>query len=160
MDPMRWRGFAPYVSVARRRANASREIARLEKKGRELAPIHIDGRAIADTFWGQAWCDNIETYSDFSNRLPRGRTYVRNGSVIDLQLSAGRIDALVNGSQLYNVKIDVQPLKPAKWKSIKHQCAGQIGSLIELLQGKLSDEVMKIITLEFGGLAAFVEPAG
>ncbi len=92
----RWR---PYVPVAERRANARRAIAKLEKKtGRKAEPVEIEGRTIAHTFWGKAWCENLERYSDFENRLPRGKTYVRNGSVIDLQLSARKVEALVSGS--------------------------------------------------------------
>src|ERR1700732_5637215 len=82
-------GFKPYVSVGARRAQAARELAKLQKKGRKLSPVVIEGRTIARTFWGEAWCDNLERYSDFANRLPRGRTYARNGSVIDLQITAG-----------------------------------------------------------------------
>ena len=94
-----WR---PYVPVARRRANAARELARLGKKtGRQVAPVILEGRTIAGTFWGKAWCDNLEAYSDYANRLPRGRTYVRNGSVCHLNIEAGCITALVDGSDLY-----------------------------------------------------------
>ena len=87
-----WGGFAPYVPVAARRAQAAREAARLKKSGHAVSPVTIAGRKIATTFWGKAWCDNLERYSDFANRIPRGRTYVRNGSVIDLQIGAGRVD--------------------------------------------------------------------
>ena len=94
-------GFRPYVSVAARRAQAARELAKLKKKGRQTSPVVIQGRTIADTFWGEAWCDNLERYSDFANRLPRGKSYVRNGSVIDLQVAPGSVTALVSGSTMY-----------------------------------------------------------
>src|SRR2546427_12573557 len=90
--------WKPYVPVAARRARAAREVAKLAKKGRRTSPVVIDGRAIAKTFWGKAWCDNLERYSDYANRLPRGRTYVRNGSVVDLQIAAGAGTAIVGGS--------------------------------------------------------------
>ena len=83
-------GWRPYVSVAERRRKAEREMQKLKKKGRLVVPVVIEGRTIAKTFWGKAWCDNLERYSDFENRLPRGRTYVRNGSVVDLANRAGR----------------------------------------------------------------------
>src|SRR6516165_2714205 len=98
-----WFGFRPYVPVAQRRAQAAREVAKRQKKGQTVSPVVIEGRAIATTFWGKAWCDNLESYSDFANRLPRGRTYVRNGSVIDLQITPGQIKALVSGSEIYKV---------------------------------------------------------
>ena len=78
-------GWPPYVSAAERRAKAEKTVAKAKKSGATLAPIAPFRGAIARTFWGKAWCDNLEHYSDFESRLPRGRTYVRNGSVIDLQ---------------------------------------------------------------------------
>jgi uncharacterized Zn finger protein len=145
-------GWRPYVPAARRRARASREIARLRKSGHEPQPIRIEGRKIARTFWGSAWCDNLEAYSDYANRLPRGRTYVRNGSVIDLQIAGGRITALVSGSEFYEVTLGIRPLAVRKWRRIRSQCAGRIDSLVELLQGRLSDAVMDIVTRPREGL--------
>jgi uncharacterized Zn finger protein len=145
----RWR---PYVSVAKRRANATREAARLRKNGKELAPVQPAGRQIATTFWGKAWCNNLEAYSDYENRLPRGRTYVRNGSVIDLQIAPGEVQALVQGSDLYKIRIQIQPLAKARWKRILAESAGKIDSLIELLQGRLSAAVMQVVTRPEQGL--------
>ena len=109
-------GFKPYVPVAQRRAQAAREVAKRVKKGQKVSPVRIEGRTIASTFWGQAWCTNLESYSDFENRLPRGRTYVRNGSVVDLQIEKGRIKALVSGSELYEIKIDIAALPKQNWR--------------------------------------------
>jgi uncharacterized Zn finger protein len=146
-------GWRPYVSVAQRRANAARELAKLARKtGRPAAPVVLQGRKIATTFWGKAWCDNLEAYSDYENRLPRGRTYIRNGSVVDLQIAGGKVTALVSGSELYKIEIKIKPLAPKLWKSIQIECAGKIDSLIELLQGKLSSAVMQIVTRLDGGL--------
>lgn len=136
----------PYVSAAQRRANATKHAQKLAQKGVKLAPVTINGRIIASTFWGKAWCQHLESFSDFANRLPRGRTYVRNGSVIDLQISPGKITTQVMGSSLYNGTITVAPLKADRWKTIKAECAGKIDSLVGLLQGRLSDAVMRVIT--------------
>jgi uncharacterized Zn finger protein len=146
-----WDDFHPYVSVAKRRAQAAREVEKLKKK-RAVSPIVIEGRQIAQSFWGKAWCDNLERYSDFASRLPRGRTYVRNGSVIDLQIERGRLRALVSGSEIYQVDISIAVTRPARWKAICGDCAGSIGSLIELLQGKLSTNVMERVCRESDGL--------
>ena len=148
-----WYGqYPPYVPVAQRRAQAAREVQKRRKKGENISPVVIEGRIIAKTFWGKAWCDNLESYSDYSNRLPRGRTYVRNGSVVDLQIKPGRITALVSGSELYEIAITIAPLPAAQWAGIKTRCAGQVGSLVELLQGKLSKSVIEIVTAREGGL--------
>lgn len=152
---MAWHGYGnwrPYVSVATRKAQAAREMDRLRKKGADVQPVRLTGRKIASTFWGEAWCEHLESFSDYANRLPRGRTYVRNGSVCHLALHQGKIEAKVSGSSLYTVKIDIKTLPAAKWKSLKTCCAGQVGSLLELLQGKLSDRVMTIVTDRDKGL--------
>jgi hypothetical protein len=145
-------GWAPYVPVAQRRREAERKAAALKKKGQTCQPVVINGRAIARSFWGKAWCDNLEVYSDFANRLPRGRTYVRNGSVIDLCIDTGTVNALVSGSDLYRVEISVHPLEPAAWSAIVKECTGKVDSLIELLQGRLSKAVMEVVTRQGQGL--------
>jgi uncharacterized Zn finger protein len=145
-------GFRPYVPVAARRAQAARELVKLQKKGRTISPIAIEGRKIARTFWGESWCDNLERYSDYANRLPRGRTYVRNGSVVDLQVGPGRVTALVSGSTMYDVKVTVGPLPRSRWSAICKDCAGAIDSLVELLQGRFSKGVMTRLCEEKMGL--------
>ncbi|WP_292528087.1 hypothetical protein [Methylocystis sp.] len=144
--------YRPYVPVAKRRAQAAKEVDRLKKKGRAILPVVLEGRKIAQSFWGKAWCDNLERYSDFENRLPRGRTYVRNGSVVDLQIARGGVRALVSGSDIYEVKIDIALAAPERWKAICRDCAGSIGSLVELLKGKLSKNVMERVCRENDGL--------
>src|SRR5438128_4568421 len=139
---MSWYEWRPYVPVAERRRQAERELKRLKKKGRPIAPVTIDGRTIAKSFWGKAWCDNLERYSDYANRLPRGRSYVRNGSVVDLQIAKGEVLAFVSGSELYTIKVSIAPVARARWRSICRDCAGNIDSLVELLQGRLAKGVM------------------
>jgi uncharacterized Zn finger protein len=150
-------GWRPYVSVAERRRRAEREMGRLRKKGRPVSPVVIEGRQIAHTFWGQAWCENLERYSDYENRLPRGRSYVRNGFVVDLQIEPGKIEALVSGSEIYKVAVKVAGLPKARWNAICRDCAGAIDSLVELLQGRFSKGVMERICREKTGL--FPSPA-
>ena len=147
-----WGYYPPYVPVAQRRANAAKEVAKLKKQGHAVSPVVIEGRKIAKSFWGKAWCENLERYSDYENRLPRGRTYVTNGSVIDLQLARGKVRALVSGSEIYEVEIDVAVAEPVRWKAICTDCAGSVGSIVELLQGKLSKHVMERVCRPDDGL--------
>jgi uncharacterized Zn finger protein len=149
---MDYYGWKPYVSAAERRGKALREMAKLKKKGHPVSPVVVEGRAIAKTFWGKAWCENLERYSDYSNRLPRGRTYVRNGSVIDLQIAPGKIKAFVSGSEIYEVAVTIAPVTKARWQSICNDCAGAIDSLIELLQGRFSKGVMERVCRQKTGL--------
>ncbi|WP_262300223.1 SWIM zinc finger family protein [Microvirga sesbaniae] len=125
---------------------------KLRKKGHPVAPVVLEGRTIARTFWGKAWCDNLESYQDFDNRLPRGRSYVRNGAVIDLQISALEIKALVSGSSIYRVTVSITALAPTLWRSICTDCAGGIDSLVELLQGRFSTGVMERLCRQDRGL--------
>ena len=150
---MAWYGdggwsFRPYVSVAEKRARAAKAIARIAKKrGRAAEPVLIQrrGRGIATTFWGKAWCDNLERYMDFANRLPRGRTYVRNGSVVDLAIARGTVEARVAGSELYTVTVHIAQMKRARWRRVVTRCTGRIGSLVGLLRGELSGEVLAVL---------------
>jgi uncharacterized Zn finger protein len=144
--------WAPYVPVAERRRKAAAEMAKLAKKGQAVSPVVVQGRAIANTAWGKAWCANMESYSDFSNRLPRGRTYVRNGSVVDLQITPGTVAARVSGSSIYRTTISVKPVPKAKWQQVCADCAGGIDSLVELLQGRFSKGVMDRLCRQGDGL--------
>jgi uncharacterized Zn finger protein len=114
--------------------------------------VTITGKVIAKSFWGKSWCTNLERYSDYENRLPRGRTYVRNGSVVDLQIAKGKVSAMVSGSNLYTVTITIAPVTATRWKAICRDCAGTIDSLLELLQGRLAKGVMDRVCREGDGL--------
>jgi len=149
---MRWQQWKPYVPVATRRAKALKEMEKRKKKGVDVQPVTLDGRKIAQTFWGEAWCEHLESFSDYENRLPRGRTYVRNGSVCHLAIGKGQIDALVSGSELYTIRIKIKPLDFKKWEQVKSRSAGETASLLELLQGKLSENVMRVVTDHEHGL--------
>src|SRR5882757_4490224 len=149
---MSWWGFERKPTVKEQRRNAARESQRLAKSGEKLSPVVIEGRTIATSVWGKAWCENLESYRDFEYRLPRGRSYVRHHAVIDLKVSPGQIAALVCGSEVYSVEIEIKPLAAAHWSRIKSQCAGRVGSLIELLEGRLSEAVMSIMTHRDSGL--------
>lgn len=147
-------GFPEYVSVASRRARAR---AAAEKVGRQqkrrLAPVGpVEGNKLVRTFWGKAWCDNLESYRDYENRLPRGRSYVRHGAVIDLQIGAGSVSALVSGTSTYEVAVAIQSLSASRWRQLASECAQQIDSLVDLLRGKLPAQVMERVTRRSGGL--------
>jgi uncharacterized Zn finger protein len=145
--------YRPYVSVAERRRMGAKAAAGLSKRtGRAPAPIRIEGRAIAKTFWGSAWCSHLEAYSDYANRLPRGRTYARNGSIVDLHISTGKVEALVQGSSLYQIQITFSTLPPARWTTFKQRSAGRVTNLIDLLQGRLSKEILADLTHRDTGL--------
>lgn len=150
---MPYHDYGPYVSVAERRANAEREIRKTLGKGNEPAPIEkVGGRGMAKTFWGNAWCENLEAYSDLASRLPRGRTYARNGSIVHLEINQGKVSAYIAGSELYEVQANLNVLEADAWESFKSRCAGKIDTLLDLLQGKVADAVLHEITDQKEGL--------
>ena len=161
---MAWYGngfqyFRPYVSVAEKRALSAGTLAKLVKKTKRTPePVVLTSgrRQVATTFWGKAWCENLERYADFANRLPRGRTYVRNGSVLDLSIRTGKIEAYVAGSELYTVTIGIAPLAKTRWRRVVSRCTGRIGSLVGLLRGELSADVLNVLCDRKEGL--FPEP--
>jgi uncharacterized Zn finger protein len=155
---MAWYGggfeFPEYVSVQTRRARAraaADKIARKQK--RSLTPVGpIEGNKLVRTFWGKAWCDNLESYRDYENRLPRGRSYVRHGAVIDLRIGAGNVAALVSGTSTYEVDVKIHALPSKVWSQLASECTKQIESLVDLLRGKLPTQVMELVTRKAGGL--------
>jgi uncharacterized Zn finger protein len=132
--------------VAARRRQAEKEAAALRQKGHVVTPVRIDGSTISKTFWGKAWCDNLSSYSDYANRLPRGRTYVRSGAIVHLEIGDGKVEALVRGTRTYTVKLAIKPLARPRWNAIVDQCSAQVTSLVELLSGRLPRGVMEIVT--------------
>lgn len=132
-------------SKRERQGRAAWAAETLRAEGRELSPVEIPGTQIATTFWGKAWCRNIETYSDYENRLPRGRSYVRSGTVVDLRIEPGKVRALVHGTVMYDVAIDVKPLAGPRWQALVKQCSGQIDSVVSLLSGRMPDAVLRLL---------------
>ena len=125
---------------------------KLRKQGVKVQPVEIAGRTIAKSFWGKGWCDHLESFSDYSNRLPRGRTYAQKRSVYHLEVKPGLVEARVVGSSLYKVKVSVKPLSEARWETVKEQCSGKVDSLLALLKGELSERVMTVVSHRTEGL--------
>lgn len=145
-------GGFQHQSVAARREKAEEVVRKMQRKGEKIEPVQLEGRKIATTFWGRAWCDNLESYSDYANRLPRGRSYVLNSGVVDLKISAGKVTALVQGNALYKITIQIEPLSSQHWEKFKRENAGKVTNLLDLLQGKLSKDILANITGRGSGL--------
>lgn len=152
-----WHSWPRYLREDERRARAGRAARKLSRGGRELHPVVVEGRTAAKSAWGKGWCTTLASYGDYSNRLPRGMSYLRSGAVIDLQIERGRVEALVSGTSVYKVRIDIRPLTRPRWRAIKEKCAGRITSLVALLRGELSAPIMAMMARREGGL--FPAPA-
>lgn len=149
-----WSYYPPYVSVAEKKAKAAKKLAQLRKKNPNLQPVLIEGNSIANTWWGRAWNQNLERYADYSNRIGRGRSYVKHGMVLDLKIHPGRVEALVQGTQAkpYKIEIMIKPLESGTWKKITHECEGKFESLPALLEGKFPKVLGEILTVPGKGL--------
>jgi uncharacterized Zn finger protein len=146
--------YPRYISVAEKRAIAARRLKQLRKKDPAVQPIVLEGRAIAKTWWGKSWNLNLERYADYSNRIGRGRSYVRHGAVLDLQISAGQVKSLVQGSRTkpYSVTIKIKGITKSIWENMKAACAGKLDSLPELLRGKFPKALGEVFTAPGRGL--------
>lgn len=146
--------YPRYVSVGEKKANAVKQIAKLRKKNINLKPITVQGNKLAKTWWGNAWNKNLESYADYSNRIARGRSYVKNGFVLDLQIEKGLVNALVmgTGSKPYSITVIIEPLKTSRWDTIVKACGNKIGSIEELAEGKFPKELESIFSLKGEGL--------
>ncbi|MHB8126394.1 MAG: SWIM zinc finger family protein [Desulfitobacteriaceae bacterium] len=148
------RGFPKYVPVAEKRSLAQKSIEKLKKKNPDISPVIITGTKLTRTWWGKSWNDNLKSYSDYSNRIGRGRSYVRNGAVLDLKITQGNIIALIQGSvsKPYQVNIVIQPLSKDIWEAMTKECAGKIDSLQELIEGKFPKALSELFTAKGKGL--------
>jgi len=147
-------GFGKYITAEEKRAKAQKSIEKLQKKNADLSPVILSGKTLAKTWWGKAWNDNLESYSDYSNRIGRGKSYVRSGAVLDLKIAPGKITALVQGSRAkpYKVEIIIEPLSENTWKTITKACEGKIESLQELIDGKFPKTLAELFTVQGKGL--------
>jgi len=145
-------GYAPYVSVAEKQEKAQKLIARLRKTNPNLAPVVIEGRKLAKTWWGLAWDKNLENYADYANRIGRGSAYLKNGFVVDLQINAGKVTGIVSGSEPYTVQIGIDRMADARWKQLLPQCAQRIGSVGELTEGKFPEDLKDLFMGKGSGL--------
>jgi len=147
-------GFPQYVSVGEKRAKAERKLKQLKKKNPGIQPIVLEGSAIAKTWWGKEWNKNLERYADYSNRIGRGRSYVRHGAVLDLQIKPGQVEALVQGSRSnpYSVSISIDPIPKKNWDSIKQTCKGKMDSLKKLIAGEFPKTLGAVFTQVGNGL--------
>ena len=141
-----WRNYKKAPTVAQRRAKAARVATQLKKSGDALdGPVVLpqNERKIAHTFWGSAWCKNLESYHDYHSRLGRGRSYLRSGCVVALAIEQGSVSAKVAGSAIYSVEIRINALSQDKWQKFRQSVSSQISSLIELLQGEIPRDALE-----------------
>jgi uncharacterized Zn finger protein len=152
---MGWHGdFAPYVPVAARRANAQRQAEKLKKKLGRLEPVVVDGRSLARSWWGKSWNQNLERYADYANRIGRGRSYLMNGMVLDLQIDKETIRGIVAGtaSAPYEITIRIKAISDSDWNRLVQKAMGKIETLQTLLEGKFPEELKDLFFTKEAGV--------
>ncbi len=143
MSSYGWEGYGPYISKAEKIKKAEKSREKLAKKGIIVEPVIVEGRTITRTWWGQSWVSNLERYADYSNRLPRGRSYLRNGSILDLKIAQNSISALVSGSRSspYKVDIKIEPLSHSLKNELMKMSRESLDSMQSLLAGEFPQEL-------------------
>ncbi len=109
-------------------------------------------RKICQNYWGEAWCRYVSVYDDYGYRLGPGRSYVRAGAVVHLEIEQGKVSAKVLGSSLYEVEIDVSPLDKDSLKEMLSDEVTGISSMVDLLEGKIPDSMSQSLLCPEGGL--------
>ncbi|TDD18652.1 hypothetical protein E1218_25585, partial [Kribbella turkmenica] len=102
-------------------------------------------RPFGATWWGRAWLEALEQRARLDpNRLSRGRSYARRGSVLDLTVSPGEVEAFVQGSRVtpYQVTVRIRAFTTAEWDAVLDVVSAQIGRVAALLDGELPPEVV------------------
>lgn len=140
--------------VREQKARVEREIAKRKRQGEAFRRLEAPqgSRKLATTFWGRAWCEHLEAYAAYEHRLPRGRSYLRQGKVYDLEIEPGLVRATVEGAELYETRVRIRRLERERWEAVLRACSGQVGSMLDLLAGKLGEGVLKVLTDSESGL--------
>jgi uncharacterized Zn finger protein len=150
---MGYSGYPKYESVAEKKHKAAIALAKLKKKNPNIQPVMIEGRTLVKSWWGKAWNHNLESYADYSNRISRGRSYVRNNAVLDLKIVKGNVIAQVKGSRVkpYEVVIQIDALSQEKWSQVIDLCNHSVASLEQLVEGKFPEQLETLFTnLKYG----------
>lgn len=115
-------------------------------KGKNLSPVTVTGRNIAKSWWGKAWCNNLESYADYDSRLERGKRYVRSNAIVDLQIERGKILARVQGTRKipYKVEIRISPLSEERCQSIIARCSSKLENVGKLMQGDFPEDMKQL----------------
>ena len=125
------REWPRYISVAEKQEKILSLVWSLRKKGQRINPIFIENGIICRTPWAKTWCKHLEGCGFETQRLSRGRSYLRHGSVLNLEIHSGIITALVSGSSLYKVNIKIGPLLANQWHAFLQNCTESTETVIE-----------------------------
>ncbi|WP_051872064.1 SWIM zinc finger family protein [Streptomyces sclerotialus] len=94
-----------------------------------------NGEEFAETWWGRAWLDALESTALDTARLARGRDYASGGHVGRITVAPGRISAPVTGSRPYpyRAELRLRPFPDAVWETFLDGVAARPAHLAALL---------------------------
>ena len=109
---------------------------------------------IAQTWWSRRFTEVLEDIG-LGGRMQRGRTYARKGQVISLEVRAGSVTALVQGSRArpYRVRIGITAFGKPEWAKLEQALAASAWYSAKLLSGEMPDDIEDVFAGE--GLSLF-----
>ena len=112
--------------------------------------VKVYTQAITYTWWGKSWSTNINNFSDFPQRLTRGRNYLREGKVHDIEIEGNCVSAVVDGEYCPQYKVSIT-FKPIPLKSIEYWNK-QIETLKTIGEGEVPREYENTFSTKKGGI--------
>jgi SNF2 family DNA or RNA helicase/uncharacterized Zn finger protein len=98
------------------------------------------------TWWGKQWLNALSNI-DYSNRLPRGKTYANKGAVMDFSIKNHLISAKVQGSERkpYKQDISLQAFTKKEAEIIIETIAENMVVLAALLSRQIPKELDRLL---------------
>lgn len=140
------------MTYAELKKRAVARLNELREEGEELHPVVADSRKLASHFWGSAWMKQLALCEAGGLALSPGRSLLRHSCVLDLSVSGGHIAAKVMGEYVYDVIVDVAPLRDEALDELRYACSRRVSSLTALLEGKLDEDLLHLLCRSEGGL--------
>ncbi len=139
---MDWQEDERPLRAAELETLAAARLAELQAAGEELHPVVSRSRALVSHFWGKAWMRHLAACEAGGLCLAPGRTLLRHGCVLDVQLAPGLIRARVSTQRLEEVELHLAPLDEERQAELVQLCQGRIDSLVSLMEGRVDETVL------------------
>jgi len=112
-------------------------------------------RSFGTTWWGRAWLEALEQRALVDpNRLPRGRTYARQGRVTSLEVGPGELRAQVWGKPTdpYSTTLSMRTLDAAEWDRLLDMIMDKASNTAALLAGQVPEDIAEFVLPSRGDL--------
>ena len=101
--------------------------------------------SFGEKWWSRRWITVLESFN-IGARLGRGRSYARQGQVLDIIVEKGAVTAHVQGSRAtpYNITMRVKPLSPDQWVTLAGSLSQQAIFAASLFAGEMPQEIESV----------------